>query len=99
MAILTRRNALHMIMTVVALLAAACEHSDLGTVSGGGPAPGPAPGPSLGTASSYGILAGSTVTCASAPGSIMADVGVWAGSTTTGFPPCTISGATHLADA
>jgi hypothetical protein len=95
MVILTRRNARLLIMPVVALLAAACEHSDLGTLSGGGPAPGPA----LGTASSYGILAGSTVTCASAPGSIMADVGVWAGSTTTGFPPCTISGATHLADA
>jgi hypothetical protein len=53
----------------------------------------------LGSANTYGILAGSTVTCAGAPGTINADVGVWPGSTTTGFPPCTITGATHLADA
>ena len=53
----------------------------------------------LGSANSYGILAGSTVTCAGAPGTINADVGVSPGSTTTGFPPCTISGSTHLADA
>ena len=59
----------------------------------------PPVGPTLGTAATYGILAGSTVTCAGAPGTINADVGVWPGSTTTGFPPCTITGATHLADA
>ena len=53
----------------------------------------------LGSANTYGILAGSTVTCAGAPGQINADVGVWPGSTTTGFPPCTITGATHLGDA
>ena len=53
----------------------------------------------LGSANSYGILAGSTVTCAGAPGQINADVGVSPGSTTTGFPPCVITGATHLADA
>jgi hypothetical protein len=53
----------------------------------------------LGTASTYGILAGSTVTCASAPGTVNADVGVSPGSALTGFPPCTISGSTHLADA
>lgn len=57
------------------------------------------PGIDLGSASTYGILAGSTVTCAGAPGTINADVGVSPGSTTTGFPPCTITGATHLADA
>src|SRR2546423_75282 len=53
----------------------------------------------LRTASTYGILAGSTVTCASAPGTVNADVGVSPGSALTGFPPCTISGQTHLADA
>ena len=37
----------------------------------------------LGSANSYGILAGSTVTCAGAPGTINADVGVSPGSTTT----------------
>jgi len=58
----------------------------------------PLPGPTLGTAATYGILAGSTVTCVIG-GTINADVGVSPGSTTTGFPPCTITGATHLADA
>ena len=58
-----------------------------------------APAPILGTASTYGILAGATVTCAGAPGTINADVGVSPGSTTTGFPPCTITGATNLANA
>ena len=53
----------------------------------------------LGSANTYGILAGSTVTCAGAPGTINADVGVSPGSTTTGFPPCTITGATNLANA
>jgi hypothetical protein len=55
--------------------------------------------PILGRAATYGILAGSTVTCAGAPGTINADVGVSPGSTTTGFPPCTITGATNLANA
>lgn len=59
----------------------------------------PAPIVNLGTASTYGILAGSTVTCASAPGTVNADVGVSPGSALTGFPPCTITGQTHLADA
>jgi hypothetical protein len=58
-----------------------------------------APIVNLGTASTYGILAGSTVTCASAPGTVNADVGVSPGSALTGFPPCTITGQTHLADA
>ena len=55
-------------------------------------------GPSLGTAQSYGILAATTVTCVTG-GTINADVGVSPGTTTTGFPPCTITGATHLGDA
>lgn len=55
--------------------------------------------PILGRAATYGILAGSTVTCAGAPGTINADVGVSPGSTTTGFPPCTITGAINLANA
>jgi ice-binding like protein len=54
--------------------------------------------PILGTAATYGILAGSTVTCVTG-GTINADVGVSPGTTTTGFPPCTITGTTHLADA
>jgi len=56
------------------------------------------PTPVLGTAATYGILAGSTVTCVTG-GTINADVGVSPGSTTTGFPPCVITGATNLANA
>jgi Ice-binding-like len=56
-------------------------------------------GPSLGTAATYGVLAGSAFTCAGAPGTINADAGVWPGSAFTGFPPCVITGATHAADA
>jgi hypothetical protein len=59
----------------------------------------PAPIAPLGAASTYGILAGSTVTCASAPGTVNADVGISPGTALTGFPPCTITGETHLADA
>jgi ice-binding like protein len=54
--------------------------------------------PVLGSAATYGILAGSTVTCVSG-GTINADVGVSPGSTTTGFPPCVITGTTNLANA
>jgi len=57
-----------------------------------------APAPILGTAATYGILAGSTVTCVNG-GTINADVGVSPGSTTTGFPPCVITGSTNLANA
>jgi len=57
-----------------------------------------APNPILGTAETYGILAGSTVTCVDG-GTIDADVGVSPGSTTTGFPPCVITGNTELATA
>lgn len=57
-----------------------------------------APNPILGTAVTYGILAGSTVTCVTG-GTINADVGVSPGSTTTGFPPCVITGSTNLANA
>jgi hypothetical protein len=56
-----------------------------------------APAPLLGRAATYGILAGSTVTCAGAPDSIKADVGVFPGSTITG--PCVVTGTTNLANA
>lgn len=58
----------------------------------------PAPIAPLGSASTYGILAGSTVTCASAPGTVNADVGISPGTAITGFPPCTITGDTDLAN-
>lgn len=59
--------------------------------------PPPVIGPPLGTAATYGITAGSTVTCVA--GAINADVSISPGTALVGFPPCTISGATHLADA
>lgn len=59
----------------------------------------PALGPSLGAAETHGILAGTAVTCAGAPGTVNADASVWPGSAFTGFPPCTITGARHAADA
>jgi hypothetical protein len=58
----------------------------------------PPPVVNLGTASTYGILAGSAVTCVTG-GTINADVGVSPGSAITGFPPCTLTGARHAADA
>jgi len=52
----------------------------------------------LGLAAPYGILAGSAVTCITA-GVINADVGISPGSAVTGFPPCTLTGTIHAADA
>lgn len=59
---------------------------------------GPGNGQTLGSAATYGILAGTAVTCASAPGTINADAGVWPGSSFSGFPPCVITGTRHAAD-
>lgn len=58
----------------------------------------PAPLIPLGAAGTHGILAGSTITCVDL-GVINADASVWPGSAITGFPPCTITGARHAADA
>ncbi len=54
----------------------------------------------LGTACSFGILAGSTVTN-SGPSVVTGDVGVWPGSAITGFGPGggTITGTFHAGDA
>ncbi len=52
----------------------------------------------LGTASTYGILAGSTVTCITG-GTVNADIGISPGTALTGFPPCTFSGTANLANA
>jgi hypothetical protein len=56
--------------------------------------------PTLGTAKSFGILAGSTVTN-TGPTTIHGDVGVHDGSAVTGFPPglVILPGTTHAADA
>src|SRR5579863_5716172 len=52
----------------------------------------------LGTAGSYAVLAGSTVTN-TGPSTINGDLGVSPGTAVTGFPPGTVSGSIHAADA
>ena len=57
---------------------------------------GPAP-IALGSANSFAILAGSTVTSVG-PTQINGDLGVSPGSAVVGFPPGNVTGATHAAD-
>lgn len=52
----------------------------------------------LGTAGSFGVLAGSTVTN-TGPSVINGDLGVSPGTAITGFPPGTVNGTIHAADA
>lgn len=52
----------------------------------------------LGTATSYAVLAGSTVTN-TGPSTINGDVGVTPGAAVIGFPPGTVNGTIHAADA
>jgi len=52
----------------------------------------------LGTASTYGILAGQAISCTTA-GTIDGDVGIHPGNALTGFPPCTQTGVQELGTA
>ena len=54
--------------------------------------------PSLGTAQSFAVLGGSTVTN-TGPSVITGDLGVYPGTAVTGFPPGTVTGTIHSADA
>jgi hypothetical protein len=54
--------------------------------------------PPMGTARSFGVLGASTVT-STGPTSVTGDLGVSPGTAITGFPPGTVSGTTHAADA
>ena len=76
-------------------LAGCCDSSNpLGIREGGAGGPGAVP---LGTASTFAVLAGSTVTNTGLT-KVTGDLGVSAGSAVTGFPPGTVSGTIHAAD-
>jgi hypothetical protein len=54
----------------------------------------------LGTACSFGILGGATVTSTTTAGTaVTGDIGVWPGSAITGFPPGTLTGTEYADDA
>ena len=89
---LKRSTRLISLLPFAALVFAACDSSSTG------PGVGPQ-APSLGAAATYGLLAGTAVSCVGPVGTISADVGVSPGSAITGFPTCTISGVQHIADA
>jgi hypothetical protein len=53
----------------------------------------------LGTAAPFAVLAGTPAVTNTGPTNITGDLGISPGAAVTGFPPGTISGATHAADA
>ena len=63
-----------------------------------GPALAAQPPVALGTADSFAVLAGSTVTN-TGPSTINGDLGVSPGTAITGFPPGTVNGTIHATDA
>jgi hypothetical protein len=89
---------LWMMASVIAIAVAGCcdSNNPLGVQQGSG-AGGPG-APPLGTTSTFVVLAGSTVTNTGLT-AVTGDLGVSPGAAVTGFPPGTVSGATHAGDA
>jgi hypothetical protein len=87
----TRSTRLISLLPFAALVFAACDSST-------GPGVGPA-APSLGSAATYGVLAGTAVSCAGPVGTVHADVGIFPGSAISGFPTCTVTGTQRIATA
>ena len=90
LAFLSRITRLVPVIPCATLLFAACGDSSTGPDV-----------PSLGTTSTYGILAGTAISCVTGA-TVGGDIGLSPGgaSSITGFPtPCTRTGATHAADA
>jgi ice-binding like protein len=83
---LLRTTRLVLVVPFAALLFAACSDSTGPVI------------PSLGTTSTYGILAGSAISCVTG-GTVSADVGLSPGTSITGFPPCTVTGTQNIANA
>ena len=77
-----------------------CATTSLALVLAGAPSASAAQAPvGLGTATSFAVLAGSTVTN-TGPSTISGDLGVSPGSAVTGFPPGTVTdGVIHASDA
>lgn len=91
MAFLRHTTRLIPVVPMLALVFAACGDKSTGL-------PGGVEGPSLGSAQTYGILAGSAVTCGGPVGTVSADVGLHPASAISGFPTCTISGTQNIAN-
>jgi ice-binding like protein len=90
------KGRLLMLASVLAVALAGCCGNDqpLGIREGGGGGPATVP---LGTASTFVVLAGSTVTNTGAT-IVTGDLGVSPGAAVTGFPPGIVNGTIHAAD-
>ena len=90
-----KRKPWMMALVLTVFLAGCCGDNPLGVKEGGAGGP---PAVALGTSGSFIVLGGSTVTSTGAT-AITGDLGLSPGSAVTGFPPGTVSGATHVSDA